>query len=71
MKKILLLILAAFLCVAFCSCMNLHVEKKTGTYDIIIIDSCEYIQNSRRAFNNYAFTHKGNCKFCKERNHDK
>ena len=31
-------------------------------YDIIVIDSCEYV----KAFNRLA--HKGNCRFCKERN---
>ena len=40
--------------------------KAIGTdgrsYDVIVIDSCEYV----KGFNRLA--HKGNCRFCKERN---
>jgi len=32
---------------------------------IVTIDSCEYIQY--RVYMYYAITHKGNCKYCKER----
>lgn len=32
-----------------------------GSYEIVIIDSCEYISGSHR------LTHKGNCKYCKAR----
>lgn len=35
--------------------------------DIYIIDSCEYV-GQRKGFNDDILTHKGNCKFCAERN---
>lgn len=35
-----------------------------GSFDVIEIDSCEYIHQ----FQNSWFTHKGNCKYCIERN---
>ena len=34
-------------------------------YEIIIIDSCEYIRGYRTL--GYRLAHKGNCRFCKER----
>ena len=34
-------------------------------YEVIIIDSCEYIRGYRTL--DYRLAHKGNCKFCKER----
>lgn len=40
-------------------------------YDVIEIDSCEYIMVQSRTYNGYITTsiaHKGNCKYCKERN---
>lgn len=44
----------------------LHIFNNV-TYKIIIIDSCEYIIG--RVYNGgYFLTHKGNCKFCKQRN---
>ena len=43
--------------------------KAIGTddlyYDIIVIDSCEYVKGF------YRLAHKGNCRFCKERNENK
>ena len=75
MKK--LLILSLFFCM-LCSCANETDNSKTkyqptdknykaiGTdaqpYDIIVIDSCEYVKGY------YRLAHKGNCRFCKERN---
>lgn len=42
-------------------------------YTIVIIDSCEYIFGCDHGSYNggYFLTHKGNCKFCKQRNHAK
>lgn len=38
------------------------------TYEVKVIDSCEYIYVSRRPFSaEFSLTHKGNCKFCAER----
>lgn len=40
-------------------------------YDIIDIDSCEYIMVQSRTYYGYIVTsigHKGNCKYCMERN---
>lgn len=40
-------------------------------YDVIEIDSCEYIMIQSRTYYGYIVTsigHKGNCKYCKERN---
>ena len=34
----------------------------TYSFDIVIIDSCEYLLNRDM------LAHKGNCRFCKERN---
>lgn len=40
-------------------------------YDVIEIDSCEYIMVQSRTYYGYIVSsigHKGNCKYCKERN---
>jgi len=35
------------------------------TYEVKVIDSCEYIYVSRRPWSGeFSLTHKGNCKFC-------
>lgn len=34
-------------------------------YNIVIVDSCEYIRNENYYGN--VITHKGNCKYCQER----
>ena len=75
-KKIILLALTALMMVG-CEenkkpSPTLYINKKTGTITAII-DSCEYIVNKEKyAFaytdNEYiTYTHKGNCRFCKER----
>lgn len=58
MKKILLFALTAFMTVG-CSNDNNHFG-----YEIITIDSCEYIRDP----NYYHLIHKQNCKFCEKRN---
>lgn len=61
-------------CLFSCKKVELDAQKVTKlsgfnqnfNYTITIIDSCEYI-----AYRTYAYkavTHKGNCKFCTERN---
>ena len=75
MKKLLIL---SLLFSILCSCANETDNSKTkyqptgkndkaiGTdaqpYEIIVIDSCEYVKGY------YRLAHKGNCRFCKERN---
>ena len=75
MKKLLIL---SLLFSILCSCANETDNSKTkykptdknykaiGTdgksYDVIVIDSCEYVKDC------YRLAHKGNCRFCKERN---
>jgi len=44
---------------------------KLGDFKIKIIDSCEYIEYDNGSIMGdhvYSITHKGNCKFCIERN---
>jgi len=65
MKKIILLALTALMMVG---CGNgKTVDEDTEIckehYHTIILDSCEYISND----NLWDMTHKGNCRFCKER----
>ena len=36
-------------------------DKFYADYNVVKIDSCEYIQSG------YRLTHKGNCKYCTER----
>lgn len=60
MKKLVLLALVAL--------MMVGCDKSTNSvdgYDIVIIDSCEYIRNEN--FYGCVIVHKGNCRFCQER----
>lgn len=43
---------------------------KYGDYTIKVIDNCEYIEYSAGISESsvYSLTHKGNCKYCRERN---
>ena len=75
MKKILIL---SLLFSILCSCANETDNSKTKykstdknykaigtdgrTYDVIVIYSCEYVTGYHK------LAHKGNCRFCKERN---
>lgn len=62
MKKTILLALTALMMVG---CYDRPSEEVDGV-DIVAIDSCEYI----RDLTYYGYTvynHKGNCRFCKER----
>lgn len=66
MKKLLLLALLAMIMVG---CEKKHSD---GTYEpyrykVYIIDSCEYIGICKGAQNDF-LAHKGNCKYCFERN---
>lgn len=67
MKKLIFLILLASMLCASCESKDRDTRyTKNGIYiysfDIVVIDSCEYL------LNRYMLAHKGNCRFCKERN---
>lgn len=71
MKRILLLIALALL--LGCSGRKTHkedtgirIERTSGTVKIVEIDSCEYLYFTD--FYAGALAHKGNCKYCTERN---
>ena len=64
MKKIILLALTALIMVGCERVMETDYHTKEG-FRVCIIDSCEYIHMSNG--NGAYYTHKGNCKFCKER----
>lgn len=72
MKKIILFMSL----LAICSCTMSDVkgdgnvkyiksESLKKVFKVVEIDSCEYIVAHGKFFN--GLTHKGNCKFCKER----
>ena len=42
--------------------------SKYRKFEVIVIDSCEYLINTSHPTTYVNFTHKGNCKYCKERN---
>lgn len=69
MKKLIVLM---FLMFAACSPSdgNGRNARKLGSFEIIIIDGCEYVEYDAGAMETrvYSLTHKGNCKFCKQRN---
>ena len=63
MKKFILLALIALMMVG---CGNERPIKNVDEANIVTIDSCEYI-SSYTYHGNYVYSHKGNCRFCKER----
>ena len=67
MKKLMFLMFLASMLCASCESKDrdmIYSKKDIYTYsfDIVIIDSCEYLLNRDM------LAHKGNCRFCKERN---
>lgn len=67
MKKIILLVLLVIIMVG-CkentnNDRNYATDERGYTYKIAVIDSCEYIYTPY-----HKLAHKGNCKFCAERN---
>lgn len=59
--------------ISLSSCISPEGQNSTKTsdnYSIKVIDSCEYIEFDYGIFDQrvYSLTHKGNCKFCTERN---
>lgn len=74
MKRVIFMFVVVFLVIVGCT-MNPQPSgntssEKFGDYRIKVIDSCEYVEYDHGIFEDrvYAITHKGNCKFCKERN---
>lgn len=63
MKKIILLALTALMVIGCDYNSNSNIDTKTQgfIFGTIIIDSCEYVSGG------YKLSHKGNCRFCKER----
>ena len=64
MKKIILLALTALMMVG-CD-EPVTIDTKEGL-KIVNIDSCEYVKGCTYGINSYVYSHKGNCRFCKER----
>jgi len=58
MKKLILLTLTALI-MAGCK-VSVETNPKAN-YHVILLDSCEYV------YNVYGLAHKGNCRFCEER----
>ena len=59
--------------IIICCCLScsrgelLKNEDRFDRYDIIVIDSCEYIQWGM-SYGYLSVTHKGNCRYCAKRN---
>lgn len=62
MKKLILLIFTILLM----SGCDERPSKPVDGVNITIIDSCEYISNYTY-YGYYVYSHKGNCRFCEER----
>ena len=63
-------IVAAMIAACLCSCNQTRqtrtIENINGTtFDVIVIDSCEYLIGSA-LYEGY-MAHKGNCKYCEQR----
>lgn len=66
MKKIILLALTALMVVG-CDVKQPSTNTETSEnisrsgFEVVVLDNCEYLLGYRKV------THKGNCRFCKER----
>ena len=79
MKKFMFLN-AMLMVVFFCSCGKSQQELNNEQnelnridgfycYDIVTIDSCEYIVTRSNGYNGRAICHKENCKYCEAKKH--
>lgn len=73
MKTNIYYLFLALIALLLMSCGQKARTEKDSTleYDVIEIDSCEYIMVQSEAYRLKKVTsiaHKGNCKYCKERN---
>ena len=69
-KKIILLVLTALMVVGceYKTDAKIEEAERLNGFNIIIVDSCEYLKNKDANNIRYGFfAHKGNCRFCKER----
>lgn len=68
-KKFILLTLVTLMMVGCDTAIKMNIAGHKDGFNIIIVDSCEYIQNIEICSNQgYGYlAHKGNCKFCAER----
>lgn len=64
MKKLIIFIFSLIL---ICSCEQKQTSYTKEDIQFVIIDSCEYIKNNVYGMSTSCYTHKGNCKYCKER----
>lgn len=70
--KLLLIVLASG-----CTTGSIDADKSDKpegkNYRTVVVDSCEYIEFDSGIFDQrvYSLTHKGNCKYCIERNKTK
>ena len=64
MKKIILLAFAALMIIG-CN-EPVTIDTKEGL-EIVNIDNCEYIKCHTYGINSNVYSHKGNCRFCEER----
>ena len=63
MRKIILLALITLMMVG-CGKEVVYTSDDTN---IVVIDSCEYLKCNTYGINSFVYSHKGNCRFCKER----
>lgn len=73
--KSICLLMAVLSATVFCSCDDKVAPRADGeqgakNYSIKVIDGCEYIECDYGLIDHrvYSLTHKGNCKYCAERN---
>ena len=64
MKKMILLALITLMMVGCKEPVTIDVKEGLK---IVNIDSCEYIKCYTYGINSHVYSHKGNCRFCKER----
>ena len=76
--KSICLLMAVLSATVFCSCKDKKSAKPDGedgskNYSVKVIDGCEYIECDYGVIDHrvYSLTHKGNCKYCAERNNTK
>ncbi len=67
-KAIIAIVYLITIIIAVLLLMSCNVREENGSFYVTTtIDSCEYII-SGSLFNNGNITHKGNCRYCAERN---
>ena len=69
MKKIMLIGFVAAMLLTSCSCAPTEEPPMIDDYQVVTIDSCEYLKKEDRCcYQGFGyFAHKGNCRFCRER----